>query len=270
MNIHTTNKTLVNSLNNSTIAKIKVGSHLYNMQNKNSDIDYLNIYIESDKNLASFMWEHHQIQYKENNIDENYSSVQSFIRNILTGDATINFECLYSNELMNSELGWLCKYKEDFIGYNIIKSYLGLAKRDLKYYLKNTKGLREHTIETNKKLHHLVRGVIFANMLLNSNFTLDLSKINSTYKNLSAEELLMDIKNGLMIKDSKEIFNHFKEYMSSLRDILNKKFEKGEINRFMNVKSLEIIDKRVKEYKNNKDIDYGNIFYKALENGITY
>ena len=267
MNIHFEDKKLYKDLKDSTVARIKVGSHMYSLNDDNSDEDYLNIYID---NTNSFMWEHHQLQFKEDGVDENFSTLQSFIRNAMTGDATINFEVLFSDELLNSPLSWLANYKESFINYNIIKSYLGLAKRDLKFYLKDTGKLRNHTKETDKKLSHFVRGIIFAKMLIDGKFVVNM-KNTSTFKDFVPDlELLSNIKLGEHGMHS-DVVEYFEKEMNTIRDELNRKLEAGEIVRFMKPKGMRALDIKAKEMIGNSiNIDYGDIFYEALEKGVQY
>jgi predicted nucleotidyltransferase len=303
MNIHflEEDEKLLTSLNNLTIESFIIGSHMYNLNNEKSDLDFLNIYLEPKSNLSSVLWEHHQLQYKRTlnnkNIDENYTTLQGFIRNILTGDATINFEILFSEDLDKSEsLGWLYKYRKDFIGYNIIKSYLGLAKRDLKYYIKDTKNLKYHDEETDKKLFHFIRGVFSARMLLiNNDLNLNYNgllnnEIKKIIKNQNIKteyDLLFAIKNNILFdkfidNETKiliyhKLTNHFSTLMDNLRlKILKDKIESKSIFKYMNPIVLKEIDEQIKEtytLEINTDIseiDYGNLFYNVLENGVSY
>ena len=97
MNIHFEDKDLFEQLKRESLVKVKVGSHLYGMETDESDVDYLYIYLKPENMKDSFIWEHHQLQYKEDGVDHNFVDLHTFIRNILTGDSTINFEVLHSN-----------------------------------------------------------------------------------------------------------------------------------------------------------------------------
>jgi len=272
MNIHFKNKELFNDLNENTVLKCKVGSHLYGLNDENSDNDFLSIYLENDR--SSFLWEHHQLQFKEDKIDYNFSSLQMFIRNTLTGDATINFEVLWSEEIKDSELSWLTDFKHDFVNYNIIKSYLGLAKRDLKYWRKETSNASKFNASSNKKLSHFVRGLIFAKMLLEDNFTLDLENrktFDNGFKN--DKDFLIAIKKGDYF-GVKLLAQTLETTMNEMRTELNSRLEKREIRTYMNTTKLELLDitmkKFIKSKKDLSELDYGNIFYDVLENGISY
>ena len=277
MNIHFTNEKLFDTLNDNTIVKIRVGSHMYGLDNKNSDIDYLSIYLENYDNRNSFMWEHHQLQYKKNNIDFNFTTLQSFIRNALTGDSTINFEVLHSEDLKNSKLSWLYERRNDFRNYNIIKSYLGIAKRDHKFWIKDTNNFKNHTSETNKKLAHFVRGVIFAKNLFDNNFSLDLSK-TTTFKicGYNDLELLDRIKNGILDYSFSELVKFFWILMEDTRSALNIMLHNREIYSFMDPFKLEKLDSLVMDFVYGyvegdiSYVEYNQLFYEVMENGLNY
>jgi len=277
MNIHFENKELLNELKNNTIFKTKIGSHMYGLNNTNSDIDYLSIYLEHTDNRESFMWEHHQLQYKDNNVDRNFTTIQGFIRNALTGDSTVNFEVLHSNSLKNSSLSWLWECRNYFINYNIIKSYLGLAKRDLKYWRKDTNNGKLHTLETNKKLSHFVRGVIYASKLLDNEFSLDLTKSTTFGEVYNDHELLYSIKSGLSTIIFEKIVIYFESMMDILRKKLNEKLNNRTIVSYMTVENLQYIDHTLTRFIIDYSekhfifyINYDDVLYNALENGITY
>lgn len=268
MNIHFTNRVLFNTLNVQTISKIKVGSHMYGLNNSDSDTDFLSIYTEPNINRASFMWEHHQLQYKENNIDYNFTNLQSFIRNAMTGDATINFEVLFSDELKNSELYWLYEFRYDFINYNIIKSYLGLAKRDLKYWKRDT--------TDNKKLSHFIRGIIFANTLINGEFSMDLSKTKTfSLTDYNDLELLDRIKHGTLDYSFEILTTYFEDLMNDLRLINNNNLRDKKIPLYMDTKRMSLLDSKVLDFTKEKadkilELNYSELYYEALENGVSY
>ena len=299
MNIHFQDKKLFDILNANSIVTIKVGSHLYNLDNEKSDTDFLTIYFENNQ---SFLWEHHQLQYKENGIDFNFTTIQNFIRNILTGDATINFEVLFSEELKHSKLSFLYENRYHFINYHIIRSYLGLAKRDFKMIVKYTNNFKEFSADDFKKVSHFFRGFVFSNMLIDKTFDITL---NSTYLkysllkfniiNINGNEFKNDydfiktVKNEGILIDENVI--HFIKYtmeeLENNREFLNKMMENKQFNKFMAIDMMKTIDESVmkvcKEYTYRSDyiggmeselsggiIKYGDLMYEALENGIIY
>jgi len=278
MNIHFNCKKNKKSLDERTVYKVRVGSHMYGLDNSKSDIDYLSIYIKTDEESDSFLWEHHQLQYKENSIDYNYTDLQTFIRNILTGDSTINFEVLYATDLKSSELSWLAKYRFDFINYNVIKSYLGLAKRDLKIWKSTTKNGNYSNAESDKKLSHFLRGVITARMLLDNKYTTNFKK-SSTFDNENDFEILYMSKSGALNSLS-TIVMQYESYMFEMREELNDKLNDGGIHKHGSVSFLKKLDielkcflkkKRVEFHiKKNLELNFDDKLYDILENGIKY
>ena len=255
MNIHFNDIEVKKSLDDNSIVRFIVGSKLYKTNNKNSDTDYLSIFLNP---TFSFYWENHQLQFKDTNIDYNYSELRGFIRNLLTGDSTINLEILFSEQDFG-ELSFLKDFKFDFINFNIIRSYLGMARRDLKKYV---------STKENKKLAHSIRGYIFAYQLF---YKKDLDvKMNTNFysKEIIDKELYMQIKNGYKISKSE-----LEKRISKLRNAINSAYEKGNLNRMMKVERLKELDETIKSFyksKNIKSIEYGNLFYDVLENGIQY
>jgi hypothetical protein len=115
MNIHLKNKEDFESLMGSVYLTVKVGSNLYGCQNQESDTDYLHFYAEHEDDTKSFLWTHHQLQYKTDKEDHNFTTLKSFIRNLLTGDSTINYEVLHSKDLQNNkDLNFLLDYIKEF------------------------------------------------------------------------------------------------------------------------------------------------------------
>jgi predicted nucleotidyltransferase len=207
MNIHFTDIELFKQLKSATMAKVVVGSTMYGTNTKDSDIDYLYIYATSENELLSTIKTNHQLQFiDENGNDHNFVSLHSFIQNILNGDSTINFEVIQSNELFTTHLDWLANHKKSFITYTVIKSYLGLCKRDLKHYYKaDTDYLKK------KRLGHIIRGYVYANAMIYNNW--DFTLVNLEFKNKFDN---LDITNNNTLKD-------FDSGISFLRDELNEK-----------------------------------------------
>ncbi len=278
MNIHFTDKKLYTDLCSQSVGAVRVGSHMYGLNNENSDVDWLTIYIQPAANRNSFMWEHHQLQYKKDKVDYNFSDLQTFIRNTLTGDSTINFEVLWSEDLKNTRLGWLAEYKHHFINYNVIKSYLGLAKRDLKYWNRDTNNGKKHTIETHKKLSHFVRGVIFAKMLINGYFKLDLDE-HRTFSEFDYTDLevLDRLKHGVLDYSFSMLIKLVENLMNNLREENNKNLENKNVVLYMNPNIMKELDYKVTKFIDDFDkgaevfrLNYSDLYYTTLEEGVKY
>lgn len=166
MNIHFKDKILFNQLMENKIFEIEVGSEMYGLKNKNSDSDILVIYIDSIFNRGTLN-SHHQLQYNDENNNVNYifTTLEQFCLNIITGDSTINYEVLVQGKF--KEKFEDLYYALNYYNTKIIKSYLGMAKRDLKTIRKNYNP---------KTASHFIRGLHFAEAIMNNEhiFNLDL------------------------------------------------------------------------------------------------
>lgn len=154
MNIHIT-KEQKDTLDENVICSFVFGSKLYKTDSEQSDTDILRIV--NNVNSNSFVWSHHNLQYTDNetNTDYVYTTYPNFIRNLLTGDSTVNFEIvMFSGQ--SEYLEFLQKNATKFATKKLIRSYLGLAKRDIKNF---------HKTGDLSKLNHAKRGIHFAGLL---------------------------------------------------------------------------------------------------------
>lgn len=263
MNIHLTDQELVADINKSVLLSITVGSHLYQITNDSSDQDILNIYAPSSMDLNSFIWTHHQFQYKHNNTDFLYTSIQTFLRNIITGDSTINFEALFTDAFHNNkELSFLHHNKYDFVSYDLLKAYLGLIKRDLKFYSKNN---------DLKKLFHAYRGLLSFKAIQSQTYSNDWSN-NSELSRIKQSQIDPN--------DAQDLASSIQKEIEDLRSDLNTLLDNKKINKTVTLDNLKKIDSWIMAYtksniyrskqmkrslfQNNDDI------YLALNDNIIY
>jgi len=262
MNIHFTDKKLFDKLKKATIAKVIVGSHMYGTNNENSDIDYLHIYATSENELMSFIQTNHQLQYKEEGIDYNFVSLNSFLKNIFNGDSSINFEVIQSDSLIGTDLEWLCSHKDTFITYNMIRSYLGLCRRDIKYYNKC-----DTDYDKVKKLRHIIRGYIYAKKMISHNF--NFKECNDTLLNIK-----LDISTNIQLRE-------YEKKISDLRNELTEKFNNKTLGYAQNINVeagiklntnlcnfMKTNEFKVKQYI-LKDFDM-EMFINSYENWVNY
>lgn len=142
---------LVNS--NSLINEFKYGSHLFDMANENSDIDLLRVYDPAkvfdyvELTLIDHLPNIHSFQYDdvENNTQIVWITPDQFWKGAASGDGIINLDICIFYGLWDID---------QLFTYNIIKAYLGVAKRDLKQFHKP------------KKLFHAHKSLYIANCLL--------------------------------------------------------------------------------------------------------
>lgn len=203
MNIHFTDKTLKQQLDQSTIFEIEIGSGMYGLKTPESDTDILKIYLEGSLNLTSITNNHHQLQYcdTENNIDYIYTSVGQFIKNIISGDSTINYEVLQHPEFKKKFYN-LFFFVNKLDKINTVKSYLGMVKRDIKALKK------EHS---NKKAYHIQRGVLFANCIMRDGDIFETLETMRTHLN--------EIRNSrVVLLDLEYIETRMNELRESIKD----------------------------------------------------
>lgn len=263
MNIHI-NKEQFDELKKGTILSIKMGSALYGAQVASSDTDYLHIFAHNEKWENSFVWTHHNFQYKEDNVDHVFVSLKNFVRNLVKGDSTINFECLFSEEMQNSsELSFLCDFKNDFNSYSVVRAYLGLVRRDLKIFSQSYEC---------KKLYHAVRGLNAALKILNNSYTNNLSLDKELFS------FLMKIRrNEFDRKEMIDIMKKTSDECSNLRTKVSDDFTAKKMNRLMDVTRMKCLDEKIifacstKWYKEKMNHNFScDAIYDILENDITY
>lgn len=183
MNIHFDDKYQFDSLRANTLIQKEFGSILYGLEDSESDVDIMNVYLHDDMELFT---NHHQFQYKNEGTDYIFTSYKQFLRNLMSGDSSINFEILMSNAF---EGNILHSFKDEFITYQIIRGYLGFARRDLEQFNKNKlKGVKYTDRSINKKIIHGIRSYMFADRLMKKvldgeEFSMKSSHLNH-FKNL--------------------------------------------------------------------------------------
>lgn len=264
MNIHIDDSVLIRSLIDATMTKSVIGSRMYGTNNPNSDIDFLYIYATSEKELLSPVRVHHQLQCKVNNIDYNFTSLHNFIYNILNGDSTINFELIHSKLLIGTQLEFLHEMKDDFISYQLIRSYLGLCRRDIKHFHKSTT-----EYDKRKKLGHIIRGYMYANAMIEHVFNFD--ELNNEFREIL---LNVDVSNNTQLR-------HYEKLVSKARETLNERFGDGTLGypqymTFDNLKKLEnyLFDFCKSDYFLTKQNNLSNFdnshFLNSFENWVDY
>lgn len=262
MNIHFTNRNLFDALKEATILKVVIGSKLYGLDNSLSDTDYLYIYSASIKERNSFLHSQHQLQYKENGVDHNFISIHAFIRNLLSGDSTINYEVLFSEQLKGTDLEFLYDLREQFYSYTIIRAYTGFCRRDVRFFNKE-----KNLIDKQKKLKHIIRGYFFTVKMMNKKFSLsdkELTKICTDIDNISDYSLL------------KKMVGEYSDKINILREELNTDLNK--YTRYLDPIIQAILDKKITKITNKyqdktndlQKIDYMHLFYNAFENWVEY
>ena len=267
MNIHFTDKKIFEDLKSSSLINIDIGSSMYGTTDNSSDVDRLYIYIPSTEDDLSFTSTHHQFQYKEDGIDHLFINIHDFIRNSLNGDSTINFEVINTEALKDSDLSFIYDMRFSFHNYKIIRSYLGLCRRDIKFL--NKGGTSER--DKNKKLGHVLRGYKFAKHILDGEFS-------PTIDGYLLEKII-----AIKSFDYEQRFNLtsvLTEKISVFRDKLNRILDdkSGDLSFYMDIKDQAKLDTHLKElaetniWKEKKKDSLGllNLIYDVNENDIKY
>jgi len=262
MNIHITDKELFKGLLASSFVKIEVGSTMYRLGHKGSDLDLLCIYHTSDRELVSMDMSHHQLQYKHEDIDYLFISIHSFLRNCMSGDSTINFEVINSDKLVGTSLEFLYLHRLEFYTYKVLRSYLGLAKRDLKRISIDA----NTNFGKNKKVSHAYRGLYSARAVFNKT-------------NVMMGDKELDFIRDFIWKfggysDRNLYVNDLANEIDDFRKHINMVYDLGEIASYMSIYGQRVINESLEELLNDSDIkmydfDMG-LFYDANLNGINY
>ena len=133
------------------------GSYLHRTNNIDSDKDILrvikdNIIFNNSNTLGKYLPNIHIFQYDdiENNTQYVWMTEYQFWYNLFSGDGHIISDIILLTDYFENPL-FLCRT------YKIIKGYLGLVKRDLKYYDKSE-----------KKQLHCIRGLYIVNKLIHN------------------------------------------------------------------------------------------------------
>jgi len=217
-----------------------VGSYLYGTNTETSDKDYLCIYNinsvfgKGTSNILMGLPNIHQFQYTENNTDYLYTSYTQFWCNFYSGDSTINVDAalfVMFNEDDRAEVPGLDeKILKTCRSYNIIKAFIGFAKRDIKIWAKN---------KSDKKLFHIYRGFYMADCLL-----------KNVYPQLDDIRALTE--DGCMI-ERLEILNAEEE---RLRTLCNTMFDNGELLRYNFLPVEDDLLTLLLESNNTKEFKY--------------
>jgi hypothetical protein len=170
------------------ISTSKIGSHLYGVQRTNSDTDYLVLYKSFHETADMHYPNFHQFQWDdtENNAQYIFSSERQFWKNLFSGDSTINADVILFSDGKYNDAEKLNITRT----FNIIKAFLGFAKRDIKQ------------IKGKNKIFHINRGLYCAESLLENRLPL-LSKFifnESSVEKLAEREAELRARCNIMLE----------------------------------------------------------------------
>jgi predicted nucleotidyltransferase len=254
MNIHFSNEGLYSELVSATLETVVIGSVAYGVATRESDKDSVSIIASNDGLFNT----HHMLQYVGDVDDEMFITLKQFINLIITGDQTVLYEASFN---CTGELKWISDFANEgiFNSYKVVNAYLGFAKRDIKNIKKKYSA---------NKLFHIYRGLAFADVMMNGGtLNEDIFKALKKYKEqktMATEDIEFHIK----LVSSK--------YDDLKAEILSR-LENKEIPFVMSMDNMKRVENKYNEYiKSNtyndkfKEIEYEELFYNAIENGVTY
>lgn len=270
MNIHFYNKEAFEELKRVTIFKTVVGSHMYGTEDKYSDIDMLYVYMPSIEEITSISKNHHQFQYKEDGIDHIFVSIYDLIMNTLSGNSTIFFEVINHPSLVGTELEFLYNMRHSFSNHKIIRSYLGMARRDVKHI---SNGSTDR--DKNKKLNHVLRGYYFCEQILVNGFNPIIPKGSTFHNKIEENKLITDSR------DRHRIGKDLLEKVSELREKVNTKLDDGTLGfpQYMRDCDMALLDLILTDKVSEWRLKFGeptyfsyikSIIYDAIANDIKY
>ena len=208
------------------LIEIPFGSHLYGTNTPESDRDILIMY-DYEFGVANCYPNHHLLQYDsvENNTQYLFATSTQIMHNMLSGDSTIFADVAMFSKTQTLEQEAVLNLVRT---YNIIKAYIGFAKRDIKQIKKGK----------NKKFH-ILRGLYTAEWLMDNKLP-DLAIIRNLFVRITT-------MNDFSVDDAiaKE---------SDLRKRCNEMFEKDELTMFPK-NNIAVVDSSLEQ----KIIDAQNI-----------
>lgn len=215
--------------NTEIVFDVVMGSKMYGTANENSDTDKLVVYRDNKGLFASDLYypNYHQLQYDdvENNTQYILCTEKQFYMNLFSGDATINADIIiyyFRNKTNEEKLNMLRTF-------NIIKAFIGFAKRDLKQINKGK-----------NKLFHIQRGLYCANQLLNNQ--------------------LPDVEVIQSIAYNKDIdIDQLKVIEENLRKECNYQFDSGELTMFPKepiITPFNLLERKIIQANNIKEFKY--------------
>jgi hypothetical protein len=224
MNIKITKEEFDYIKDNATVVfEVIMGSRMYGTAKETSDTDILMVCKDmfySDLYYPNY----HQLQYDdvENNTQYVICTERQFYKNLFSGDATINADVVLYH------FNWSDERKLNTLRtFNIIKAFIGFAKRDLKQIDKGK-----------NKLFHIERGLYCAKMLIGNKLpNVEIIKTMGTCTDIVALKKLEEI----------------------LRKRCNDLFDKGELTMFPKkpvIDPINSIEAKIIEANNIKEFKY--------------
>lgn len=242
MNKKFTNKNVKQLLDESIVMNLKMGSQYYGTATKDSDEDWLCIYLPPENQMRSAQQGATQLQWQDEFGDINYTDILTFSRNLISGDNTVNVEALYNTSLIGTDLEFFYKNRKEFTTYNTLKCYLGLCKRDFN----EVHSIADYKLKI-KKFMHGYRGLLFYKNLASGRELFDNNVIvTCNYKHDEFINWLSDISTFKTVLNQE-----LQKYLAAVdyeRATLNTKLDKGLIKKLPSLAFQEELDEYLNRY----------------------
>ncbi len=283
MNIHFDNPELFQTLLRATLVKVPVGSACYGLQRPDSDDDFFCIFAPPRNFLADPFVQscHHMLQFKhhqppQRDVDYNFVDLFLYLKNLARGDSPLGFESLYG--FADTPLDWLYQHRHRFLTFNIIRCYLGYARKDLKLMRRES-----NEIARNTKVLHSYRSLYFAAQLLAISrdpdsapaFSMRMDRWVSPLGNTPAE--LRTMTRQEREKHRTWLLSDEPGAIARTRQTLRERLEKNTLPHFLAPSDQALIAELVAEFLKGSlcqshTLDFLNpsVFYEANEQGVEY
>lgn len=198
------------------------GSRLFGTNTEESDYDYIRVYSYSDVFDKDYMWlpNIHSFQFDDDGVQYIWMTQEQFWLGLSNGDGTMQADILLFGNVFDKDFALnMCST------YNVVKAYLGVARRDLKLHPKS-----------DKKRFHAHRSIYMAQELLKGRLP-NIEVIKELPDNLSDKEVL-DV------------------WCSEIRSELNNKYDKGEISRYYIPETEDTLLRKMFLANNIKEFKY--------------
>ncbi len=264
MNIHINKDLFSFILENTTCYKFLIGSKLYGISDENSDLDYLIVYHSFRNQILNPFTNPHQLQYKdlENNIDYNLVDIVTFVRNLTSGDSTINYEIINSSEIRKTDLSFLYDLRNSFKTFNIAKAYLGFAKRDIKHFF-----VRSDMKDMISGLLHIERSISISKYIMGYNYTLE-----GIYTSLFEYKKYLYESKFKRKEDFKKLLDDYKLKVDDLRNELTDIHNSKKIIKYLEPSIQVLISNKLNEIVSisDKKITMDNFYFHNENNEFKY
>jgi predicted nucleotidyltransferase len=266
-------KDVSSQLEKFTIATMFMGSHAHGTNTEDSDQDIIKIFTESNDECFN---QDNGWQYKHENVDFNYQSLRTFIRNVVTGESPADFEALFGGWKLSSrqpnQINEIFELLKQNRSYALIKSYIGYAKKDANFIIKTLSTNQSDKVldfkEIKNKTSHLYRGVETAKILMNDEKYIFCPGFEHEERHKYVRRLKKNVHSSRI-----ELIDFVSQQLNSAEEIrvkINLMLDNKQIQRRFDLDKLKQIDMLFKQFKQNNEIDYGNSRYQIMEKGLTF